>query len=378
MSVTKTPGTYSFIGNSIIFELSDETSPISIQIIIGSESDWASYYPFKIGNQWHVRMNISDYLNFDSNANIPEGAIITLLQGFNLPYTIKFFRGEYKGNPILFDQFDGIALRGGISNQSFRKLWENGYDIFTYRLGSYFDQFLFTTRTNGKEIKLKKAELYPFVFIHFGLPITFRSESGTEIQTEAQPAGTICAMDIRAVLGEMPAGTKRIDVCPQGDYSFHFLIQEERKLEEKYLIRFRNSLGAFEMIEVTGRANHAPEFLNENSYETLTDFDFYEERRSRVKTKGVIEVETGYKERKDFPFIMDMIKSDEIYFLCPDGDSFRCHVTAESVQYRNFMTESTSIKLKIREVTEEEFSMPKIEFSDDSGIFYDTFDETFN
>jgi hypothetical protein len=78
--------------------------------------------------------------------------------------------------------------------------------------------------------------------------------------------------------------------------------------------------------------------------------------------KGIINVETGYKERREFPFILNLIQSDEIYFIYPDGDSFRCHLTADSTQYRHLMTERTSVKLKIRPTVEEEFVTPKIEF----------------
>jgi hypothetical protein len=353
---------------------------VEIEVTSGNESKLTTYYPFKTAdNQYVIRADISDYLKFDSKPFSTESEIITPLQGFGLPCQTRVFNGEYNGNPIIIYQFTGTAFSGGISNHAFRVLEENGFDIFTYRLASYFENFLFTTRTNGKEIKLKETELFPFMFIHPGYAIVFKSESGNQITTEAKPAGTICALDVKEILNQLPAGTKRIAVCPDGEYAFHFIILPGKLSEERYLLRFRNSLGAFEMLEVTGRAMHAPKFSEESLYETLTEYDFYEERRSRIKTQGIIEVETGYKERREFPFILDMIKSDEIYFIYPDGSSFRCHVTADSAQYRHFMTEPTSINLKIRAVSEEEFSTPKIEFSGDfDGIFDPTFDDTSN
>jgi len=257
--------------------------------------------------------------------------------------------------------FDGIALRGGISNQAYRFLSENGYNMFTFRLMYYSYQFLFTTRTHGKEIRIKETELYPFIFLHPGTRIVFKSEFGDEISTLEKTSGTVCAMDIHSVLEQMTKGTKRIDVCPDGKYAFHFAILPGKLSEERYLLRFRNSLGAFEMLEVTGRALHNPEFSEKNLWESINDFNFYEERRSRMKNKGIIEVETGYKERSEFPFILDLIQSDEIYFIFPDGDIFRCHVKSDSAQFRHLMTEPISVKLKIRQVIEEEFITPKFE-----------------
>jgi len=361
ITITKYPGNYSFTGNPVIFELSsDSDEPVNVEISFNGYTQLATYYPFQLSeNSYKISMDLSDYLNFDNKIEISGNQIISAISGFALPYQVKI-GSNYT--------FNGFALRGGISNQAFRKLDENGYSIFTYRLASSYEQFLFTTRTNGKEIKLKETELYPFIFRHPGLPVIFRSESGDEVTTPAQAAGTFCAMNIQSVLEQMPAGTRRIEVCPNGEYAFHFTILPGKLSEERYLLKFRNSLGAFEILEVTGKAMHAPEFSEENLWETLADLYFYEERRSRVKSKGIIEVETGYKERLEFPFILDLIQSDEIYFIYPDGDSFRCHLTADSAQYRHLMTEPTSVELKIRPVVEEEFVTPKIEFPEESEI----------
>jgi len=371
--INKEPNIYSFTGNPIIFEVSTDTDdPVYVDITIEGRYQSLTYYPFRFSeNSYKIGMNLSDYLHFDKKIEIPEDGIVSPIQGFSMPFQVKI------GDDYIFN---GFALRGGISNNAFLKLEEEGYDIFTFRLASSFDQFLFTTRTNGKEIRIKETELYPFVFRHPGVPIIFRSESGTQITILVQAAGTFCVMNIKNILEQMPAGTRKVEVCPDGEYSFHFTLLPGKLSEEKYLIRFRNSLGAFEVLEVTGKAMHNPTFSDENLWETLTDFNFYEERRSRVKSRGVIDVETGYKERQEFPFILDIIQSDEIYFIYPDGDSFRCHVKADSAQYRNLMTEPTSIKLKIRAVTDEEFATPKIDFTDDifNRIFDETFDETFN
>jgi len=356
--ITKEPNTYSFTGNPVMFEVSaDSNEPVGVEISFDGKLYSTTYYPFMISeNSYKISMNLSDYLHFENKEDIPEDEIISVISGFAQAYQVKI------GDNYIFN---GFALRGGISNQAFRKLDEKGYNIFTYRLTSLFDQFLFTTRTNGKEIRIKETELFPFVFRHLGVPIVFRSESGNEITTPAQVAGTFCAMNISSVLEQMPEGTKRIEIWRNGEYVFHFSVLPGKMSEEKYLLRFKNSLGAFEVLEVTGKAMYAPEFSEETLWQTLTELNFYEERRSRVKSRGAIDVETGYKERSEFSFILDMIQSNEIYFIYPDGDSFRCHVKADSAQFRHLMTDPTSIKLNIRAVTDEEFATPAIEFSDD-------------
>ena len=372
IQVIQSPGQYVFTGNPVVFQLRSDTEDyMHVAITFEGRTHQASYYPYKQGNEYRVKIDISDYLRSDSDFSYAESGndIVSEIQGFSIPFQVKI--EDYV--------FNGIALRGGISRQAIGRLEENGYDIFTYRLSSFFDNFLFTTRTHGREIELRETELFPFVFIHPGLPIYFKADTGEEIISNAKTAGKFCSMDVRKLLEQFSAGAKRIEVCPNGEYSFHFTILPGQRSEERYGLRFRNSLGAFEVLEVTGKAKQTPEFSEESLYETLREYDFYEQRRSRVKRSANLEIETGYKKQNELPFIMDMLQSDEIYFIYPDGESFRCHVTSENAGWRNRITEPTSIQLKIRPAVKEEFFTPKIDFSEDfDRIFVETFDEIFN
>jgi hypothetical protein len=374
--ITKNPDEYSFVGNPVLIELqTDSDAIIQMDIITGDQTHQTSYYPYRVSDdKYAVKADISDYLKFQPTSFVPENTeTVDSLPDFSRPYHVDI--RERESNETL--QVEGHVFYGGINNGALRILAEKGYNMFSYRLSFYYGNFLFTTRTNSSEIKIRKTELFPFVFIHPGNPIVFRSGTGESLETDAFPAGTVCTMDIQKVLERFPPGTNRVEVYYQGEFAFCFAIRREVVSAEKYFIRFRNSLGAFEMLEVSGRAAHAPEFSEESLHETLTDFDFYEERRSRVEHRNIVKVETGHKMRSDFPFITDMIKSDEIYFIYPDGYSFRCHVTAEGVEYRNLMTEPTSIKLQVREVTKEQYAIPPVDFDFDR-IFNETFDETFN
>jgi hypothetical protein len=364
-TVIQSPEKYCFVGNSVVFELQTMSmNAVEVKLTRNGEQLSLVYFPYQRENNYIIKFDLADYLTADSQTDIPEGDLIIQLPDFATDYRVEIGQ-DYT--------FEGIALQGGIPNHEFQSLRDKGWNIFSCRLCSSLDQFLFTTRTSGTVIKIKKSELFPFVFIHPGVPIVFKSNSGSEVSTPAQPLGTFCAMDMNAVLKALPENTTRIDVCPSGQYAFRFLIQPEKLSAEKYWLRFRNSLGAIEVLEITGKAMHTPEFSEERIYETLSDSFFYEERRLRLEIRDSIEVETGYRERSEFPFILNMIQSHEIYFVYPDGDSFRCHVTANNVKYRHLMTEPTSIKLKIRAVTEDSFVTP-----DSYQIFDDMFDETHN
>ncbi|MDR0681768.1 MAG: hypothetical protein LBG15_07975 [Dysgonamonadaceae bacterium] len=362
ITVIKSPDSYSFCGNPMIFELLSSTAdPLEIELTVEDQVQHLTYFPDQEGK---IRFDIADFCKRNTEITLPEGQFVTPVTGLETTYTVRV--SDYEQN--------GIAFQGGISSYNHRILQKNGYNIFSYRLTQPFQQFLFTTRTNGRSIRLQKTELYPFVFIHPGLPIVFKSETGYTVETQAEEQGTVCAMDIRAVWNQMPAGTRYVHVCIDGQDSFHFDIHPGTLSEEKYIIKFKNSFGTYELLEVTGRAMIAPEFSGEIAYLSFTKYNFFEDKRLRVKTKGVIDVETGYKKRSDFPFILDLIKSDECYFYYPDGEHFRCHVTSDQMQYRNLITEPASVKLKIKELIEEEYISERITIREENVKYLLSYD----
>ena len=73
-----------------------------------------------------------------------------------------------------------------------------------------------------------------------------------------------------------PAVPATIAVWISCNISFPFNIIPGQLSEETYLIRFRNSLGAYERIEVTGIASHNVELEEEDTFNSFTDFDFFE------------------------------------------------------------------------------------------------------
>lgn len=377
ITIVREPNLYSFTGNSIIFEiLADNPDMINAQIIVNGNTRNTSYYPYLEDNLYKVRMEISDFLIQKLKPLVlPQGEIIAPLPDFGLAYQVKI-GSEYS--------FEGFAFRGGITNHDFKILAENGFDIFSYRLGSYFNQFLFTTRTHSKEIKLRQTELYPFIFINPSMNFTFKSESGNLLVVSPSTSEKICVLDVQALrvrfqllFNETP---NRFEVSLADDISFVITIEPPQLSEEKYLIRFRNSLGADEVIEVVGKATHVPELADENKYSIFNNYDFFEDRRERVSSKGVIEVETGFKHRRELPFIMDMIQSDEIYFIYTEKTFFRCNVKVENPKYSHKMVTPTSISLLITAVTDEIYMSPELDtdlFLSGSGIFDETFDESF-
>jgi len=376
ITVLKEPRPYCFIGNSVNFEVqADSYGAIVVEIISNGVSQKASYYPFKKGNLYSIPFDIAGYLYMTSEADeYPLGGMISPLSGFSIPYQVKI------GNDYIFN---GVAFKGGINNQTLAILGKEDLDIFSYRLGSHFEQFLFTTRTHSKQIKIRESELYPFVFIHPGIDITFVSAAG-EITVPARAENSICVLDIDAVrkslynlYGETP---ENIEVWVALEKAFSIRITPNQVSEESYRIRFKNSLGAYELVEVVGSASHEPSISEPDIYQSLSDYGFYTDRRDRLSLQDVIKVETGYKTKDEILFIRDLVCSEETYFIYSDGSYFRCNISVDKITYQEKQATPTSIPLIITNENDSRYVSPPLDWSSlisRTGIFDDTFDDTF-
>lgn len=376
ITVLREPSPYCFIGNSVAFEVeTDSYDAIVVEIISNGVTQSTLYYPYKNGETYRIPFDIADYLYIPSETSeYPEGDIISPLSNFSIPYQVKI------GDDYVFN---GVAFKGGVNNDTLAVMGKEGYDIFSYRLGSHFEQFLFTTRTHSKIVKLRESELYPFVFIHPGIDISFKSESG-EITVPAQAEDTICVMDVEAIrlnyfyqFSETP---DNIEVWTAGEKSFTIQILPSHISEERYKVKFKNSFGAYEVIEVVGTANHEPQLSEPDIYQSLTEFGFYSDRRDRLSIQDIIKVETGYKSKEEILFIRDMVCSEETYFIYPDGSYYRCNISVDNMAYREKRVTPESIPLIITNENDSRYVSPYLDWSTlitGAGVFDETFDDTY-
>ena len=367
MFVVREPENFSFTGNPMIYEVETAYDSLIFTVVVGSRSEKLTLTSYKIDNYQHhpnlVRIDISDIVFAfieDKTVIITKGDIIHTVENFAFDCDVYIEENRFVSSAVV------KVFRGGISNKAISKLALANRNMFTYRLNNPVYNPLFTTRTNGHHIVLRETELYPMVFIHPGTPVSFVTVNGRIITQAALTAGTICSVDFEAVrqmfailYGELPA---YIVVQFDQEFSFDVTIKPAQISEERCLLLFRNSLGAFEPIEVTGKTYDTPEFSEENLWNTLNNHDYFEENRSRLTIRQKIEVETGFKTKAELNFIKDLIASDTIY--CIDGDAqFRCHVTVDEIKIARRMVSATSIPLVIREITDEQFHTPDIDYS---------------
>ena len=142
-----------FSGNPVVFELqSDSEKLINYSVKINGEIAFeGTCLPLGQGVEFEAKIDIAEIFNayFKEYAIAESDSIIEPIANFSLESQVILYQGEF------YIEHSVHIYRGGITNEAFRTLKKNGYDIFTYRLASYTNQFLFTTRTNGKDIKVK-------------------------------------------------------------------------------------------------------------------------------------------------------------------------------------------------------------------------------
>lgn len=367
INALRTPQDYSFTGNPIVFLLETTSDRMDFEVVVSGKSTKLSLIAYQVADfemfPNRVRLDVSDIVHAfieDQILTVTKGDIIHSVENFAFDCIVQFSDGQIVGSNFF------KVFRGGISNEAISKLVAANRNMFTYRFNNPVYNPLFTTRTNGHHIILRETELYPFIFIHPGTPISFVTITGRIITQAALAEGTICSIDFEAVrqmfaglYGELPS---YIVVQFDQEFSFDLTIKPAQITEERCQLLFRNSLGSFEVIDVTGKKYDTPEFSEENLWQTLNENDYFEENRDRLTVRQKIEVESGFKKKDELNFIQDLIASDAIY--CIDGDrQFRCLVTVDKVKVARKMVSPNSIPLVIREITDEQFHSPDIDFS---------------
>lgn len=370
----KYPDKNSFIGNPMFVEITgDSSEEVILSLSInGMKVIDLSIFLFDNTSTYFGKINVANFFaSFFKKINNSTGAIIGPVDNFMLDYSINIL--NYEGDNYTFE---GKAFYGGITDSNYSRLKDSDSNIFDYRLQNYERQFLFTTRTYGNTIVLRETELNPFIFIHPGKAISIVTSAGRIIIPKTEPEGSVCFLNIEEArkaffhtYKELPSFFSiRVDDNP----IFEIALIANQISEERYILRFRNSIGAYEKIEVVGSAEMQTTFLEEDSWMSYHDDDYYFEKRSRVKSREKFIVQSGYKSRDELRFMLDMIKSDEIYLSDlsdPDAPERKCLVTPDEFSIPYKITEPQFVDLKIRFTSDEAFSSPDLKFETAKQLF---------
>lgn len=276
------------------------------------------------------------------------GVTIEVDDGSQEPYTWQF-----------------AAHQGGVSKQNYRKLSQANTDIFAARFLNPACNFFLTTRTHDWRLNIKETELYPLVFFYPSQG-TLAVQDIVSGNTVSLPAsyngldyhGKLCALNLKAIrqyfLEEYNCITGVLDVLVDGTPSARIAIQEAKPQLERYRLKFRNSYGVFEVVELTGKAQWAPAINGDQEEDVyrcyMADVDDFFAKRQRSEVSSILNVSTGYKTNEELRFMLDAIASDEVYLLDAIETPVKVLITVDEMAYYLQPNGPQSFSLKLTSV----------------------------
>ena len=302
---------------------------------------------------------------------------------------------EISTSPSDTETVNFVAWKGGINRTDYRELEKAGTDVFREKLMNYSGNFFFTTRTFGWKISIKETELEPMAFImplppgeNVGRMIIREAATGKQVTVNG-PSGALEALNIDAVrkhffdqYGVLANLFDIMDPVYAQRVACRIAIEEAPAAAERCAVKFLNSFGIYERIDLVGptTVNTAQEQENTGiyqKYDTVTDS--FVKDRTRTEIGKIYRVKTEPKRTDEMNFILDMLASDSVYLVLPDRE-IKVIPAAENMGYAYSQKEPETLTLSFTPVEKESnFSALRTKYgSTRPRIFTSVFSEQFN
>ena len=292
-----------------------------------------------------IKVNLADIIdaNLSYFSDIPEGNTYPICQIEDIAELdcrrarvwIENSEGDDTG------RVEFIAIPGGISKQNYRRLYGTENDIFTARFFNPKGNYFLTTRTAGWRISMKETEVYPLYFIFKTAQEITITERVNDNSLDLGQYDGVYALNINALrkqfFDRFNVLSSQFDVYTDRNLSCRIVIERAETARERYRLKFRNSLGVFEIIELVGELTLSPSY-DEGEETTFQRYDMatddFQTERERVYRTLSITAQTGPKRPDEIRFLMDMIASDEVYLLGLTDLPVRVIPSIEDLQHR--------------------------------------------
>ena len=314
-------------------------NPILISV---SAPTLATYKVYADGNLMFTGNGIGDFtVNISEiletvfgETDAPSGNAMLLMFAQQNNYTYVTFEVNTTSDNTETVQL--IAWKGGINKTDYRYLRNHETDIFSAKFLNYSGNFFFTTRTYGWAITMKETELEPLAFI---MPQISGEEqghisvkevvTGHTVQIEGAP-GILMALNMEAVrkhfyvqYGVLANLFDIMNPYHPGRTACRIAIEEAPGAQERCAVRFLNSFGVYERIDLVGKATIqlAGNQDEDTVYQVYDeDTDSFTKKRVRIPIGSTYKIQTGIKRGDELAFIQDMLASDSVYLALPDQE----------------------------------------------------------
>ena len=246
------------------------------------------------------------------------------------------------------------AWRGGIGKRSFKKLHEEGNNIFSLKFLNESCNFFFTTRSNDWRIMMRETELYPLCFIYPEHELKIKELlTGKSFPLPVTAAGTY-ALNPEAVrfkfFTDYGVLANLFDIYSGETFACRIGIEQSPTVRERYRLRFLNSYGAYELFSLDGEASVTPG-MNEDEntlfqrYDEITD-SYYSDR-TRIEIQESVTIRTGFKHPQEIRFLLDLLSSDDVYLLGYGREEIKVIPSAEEFSFRVCPETPQNVTLKL-------------------------------
>lgn len=356
---------FAFAGNPIILE-SDETpldslhgAPFMVKYE-GKQVYSGRFYPPLNIDFSEIAASVAEWL---PEEGIGEAGPLNQIADFSLQGSKERMMEVTVDYGHTDENFSAIILPGGISKQNFRFYARSGKDVFDSRLFPKDSNFFLSTRTAGWRIEIKETELYPLYFAvgDRGVKLSLEATLGNELLEYDLRAG-IFSLDIdrlrRMFLEESGSLVNVFNVYADKVFACQIVIIGCKPEKERYRLKFRNSFGVFELLDIAGQliGSADKETEEETGYSKIDDVTrSFLNLRERVENEITFSIAFD-KGNNSSQFILDMISSDEVYLLDAFKEAVRVNVSAESLQWQHVRDVPEKITLSMTAVESETFN----------------------
>ena len=297
-------------------------------------------------------VDLSDFFEYLKIAGLIQ-CRICLVDNANIENSEKFF----------------TVYGGGISKLLRRKLSAAAVDFFDWKLKNVNNNFFLTTRTNGRLIVIPEDELLPLKFYAKGLNFSVKvtGETVATYDHSADAAESLQEIDFntlrRSVMTTKNKLASAFDIITStGGYACTIVIAEVTERHD-YFLKFINSLGAQEMISITGLIQFNPTFSELKSvalYDAVVN-DLVDCPRRKTIT-NTYKAEIGYKTPEERLFVIDALLSDNC-MLVANGEEYAVNVKTDGSLFQDTASQPTTISVNI-EMLDKDYSFSPIDRHD--------------
>ena len=274
------------------------------------------------------------------------------------------------------------AYMGGVSKTTLRSLGQS--NIFTGKFCNYEGNFFFTTRNGASVVSMRETEVSPLLFIYPSSG-TLSARCGNLSVALSGTAGSLYGLNIYAIRKQlfMKHGqlVNRLAIYCNESLACTICLLPCSMVRERYYVRFLNSLGCYEVMELTASAQVKATFADEDTYNEYDDVvDDYVQRRQRQRSRKQLELESGYKSRDELLFLLDMLSSDDVTLLGYEGNDVKVHPVCDDWHLAVLPTVPDGVPITLRFADDEQRSSTDLSLDNlgDARIHTEQFTQQFN